>query len=170
MESGGGLIKYKEYRIGCLAFGQEGGELDTLPLATRKCAAGLAQLNVPQAHIQEGLNFLCNFNLADFTEELDGLVYRHAKDVRNIFFMDLNLQHVILKAFPVALLALQVDVRHELHFHRHKAIALANLAASSICVEREVLGLKAAKLGVFLVGIEGAYVVVGLEVGDRVRT
>ena len=116
------------------------------------------------------MNFLCNFSLANFTEELDGLIHRHPKDVRNIFFMDLDFQYIILKSLSVALLALQVDIRHELHFHRHKAVALAHLAASSIRIEGEVLGLKASELGVFLVGEQGPNVVVGLEVGYRVRT
>ena len=60
-------------------------------------------------------------------------------------------------------------VCHKLHFYRHGSVALANRAAPSFGIEREVLCRKTSQLRGLLGGKKIANVVVGLEVGHGIR-
>ena len=70
----------------------------------------------------------------------------------------------------MAVLALDDDVRHELHLNGYRALALALLAAPSRGVERKVRRREAHLLRGLLVCEESAYLVERFHVRHGVRT
>ena len=148
---------------------QERSQLHALRLAARKRARRLPELNVSQPHVGQRAKLVGNFLLLVGGKKLHRLVDGQLENVADRLALKLNLEHVGHKALAVALLALQVHVGHKLHFDGYVAVALAHGAASAVGIEREVLGRIPAQLGRFLVCKQVADVVVGLEVGHRIR-
>ena len=57
-----------------------------------------------------------------------------------------DVQDLLFKASAFALFANEFDVGEELHFNRHRAIALANFTSSTRQVERKVRWLESSRL------------------------
>ena len=157
-----------EHRGGGLLLCQIVGQLDALVLAAGQGGRRLAQFDVSQADVLQGLELAGYLPLLVGVEELDGLVDRHLQHVVDVGVVEADLQHILLEPLSVARFALQHQVGHELHLHRDGALALALLAPSALAVEAERARRVAHLLRQRLVGVELAYVVISLQVGHRV--
>ena len=168
MKACGGLVENEEG--GVLAFqSDEIGQLHTLVLTTRECRRTLSHLDVAQSHVFKWLQLVDNLLLSAFAKELDGFRDGHIQHVVDVLAVVFHVEDVALETLPVAGLALQFQVGHELHLHRDHACALAFLASSSVGVEREVLGRESHLLRECLLGKKLADGIVGFHVGGRVR-
>ena len=78
MQPGGRLVEDVEGVAG-RHLGQLGGQLDALRLAARERGRGLAELDVVEADVVEGLQ--AAVDLGDVGEELDRLLDRHLEHV-----------------------------------------------------------------------------------------
>ena len=146
--------------------GKVRGQFDALRLAPGKRGRRLAQAHIPQADLVKDCQLFQNPLLAGKEAQrlLDGQV-EHLVDVLPFV---LHLQHGGFVAGSIALLAGQLDVGEELHLHRDRAIALADVAAASRHIKGEVAGGVSPALGLGLGGKELPDGVEGLDVGDRI--
>ena len=96
------------------------------------------------------------------------MINRHAEDVVDGLASVVHIQHILLEALAVALLAFERDIRHELHFDGDGPLAFAYLAPPSGGVEREMCGGESHLSAQRLVGVQLAYLIVGFQVGYRV--
>ena len=117
------------------------GELDPLQLAAREGGRRLAEADVAQPDVLEGLDLLDD--VGPVGEELEGVVDGQVEDVVDRLAPVADLEDLGLEALPLAGLAGQGHVRQELHLDDLLARALALLAAAAGRVEREVAGLVA---------------------------
>ncbi len=154
-----------------LAQAQEVSELDALALTARKRTGRLSQLDVPQAHVHEGLQVggdgLRQVLLLG-AEEGDGLLYAHVQDVIDILVLVADFQDLGLEALAAAGFAHHRHVGHELHADFHEAVALALGAAAAVLVEGEVGRGETVDFRELLVAQEFADVVIDLQVGDGI--
>ena len=139
------------------------GQLDPLQLAAREGRRRLAQAQVAQADVLEGLDLLDD--VRPVGEELEGVVDGQVQDVVDVLPLVADLEDLALEPLPLAGLAGQGDVGQELHLHDLLAGALAVLAAAAGRVEREIAGLVAQGLGLARLAEEVADAVHGLGVG-----
>ena len=137
VEARRGLVE-DEHRGLALLQAQIVGQLDALVLAAREGGGALAQFDVAQTHILQRLEQAHNLLLAVLREELHSLVDGHIKHVVDVLPLVAHLQHIGLEALAVTRLALEHEVGHKLHLHRHGAFALALLAAAALGVEGEM--------------------------------
>src|SRR5204863_470040 len=119
-------------------------QLDPLRLAARERRRRLAELDVVEADVVQGLQLPAQ--LGDLGEEGERLLDRHRQHVRNRLALEANLERLAVVARALARLARDVDVRQEVHLDLDLAVALAGLAAATADVEREAPGLVAAHL------------------------
>ncbi len=124
------------------AAGQLRGELDPLGLAAGEGRRRLAQLDVAQAHVVQGLEL--GAHPGEGLEELQGLLHRHVQHLGDVLAAEGDLQRLAVVAGAVADLAGHLDVGQELHLDLDVAVALAGLAATTLHVEREAARLVAA--------------------------
>src|SRR5580658_6829017 len=78
VETGGGLVEEIEGAAG-LAFGKLTGELHALGLAAREGGGGLAEMDVTEADVDEGFEFLAG--LRDIAENREGVFDSEVEDV-----------------------------------------------------------------------------------------
>ena len=167
MEARGGLVQ----NIDGAARGGSGqfrGQLHTLGFAAGEGGAGLAQLDVAQAHIHHGLDLLTD--LGDVFEEFQGLVGGHVQHLGNVLALVLDFQRLPVVSCALADFARDVDVRQEVHLDLHQAVAGAGFASAALDVEGETAGAVAADLGVIGGGKEVADVVEEARVSGRIGT
>ena len=88
----------------------------------------------------------------------------------DVLTLVLHLQHLGLVAGAVAVLAGQFHVGQELHLHRHRAIALAGVAASAGHVEREMPRRQREPFGLRLRRKKLAHQVEALDIRDGIGT
>ncbi len=165
VQAGGGLVEQVERAAG-LALGEFARQLHALRLAAGERGGALAQVDVAQAHIDQGLQLLAHLrHVGQHGERVfDGEV----EDVGDGVAVELYGQRFLVVAASVADFALHVDVGHEVHLDAALAVALAGLAAASGDVEAEAAGLVAA---LARLGQHGEQVADGredLRVGGRV--
>ena len=119
--------------------GQLGGQLDPLGLAAGQRGGRLAQADVAQAHVAQGLQAVADAGVVP--EE----VQRLGTVMLSTSAMDLlaqgYLQRLPVVAAALAHLAGDGNVGQELHLNLVVALALAGLAASALDVEGEAAGL-----------------------------
>ena len=102
-------------------------------------------------------------------EEGGAVVHGHRQHVRDRLAAVEDLQGLAVVAPAPALLALDVDVRQEVHLDLYEAVALAGLAAPTLDVEGEAPRLVAPRLGLGQPGVPFADRAEGAGIGGRVR-
>jgi hypothetical protein len=102
-------------------------------------------------------------------KEINGLVNRQVKYVKDVFTLESDFQDFIPEALSFAAFAQQVHIGHELHFDRYFAFSLAFLTSAPFDVKREVRGLKTGKFGTLLLGEQLADFIIYFQVCYRVR-
>ena len=144
VQARGGLVQYVQGAAG-VALGQFLRELDALGLTTGKRGGALAQADVAQAHVQQGLQ--AAVDLRHGLEEGMGLFHRHVQHVGNALTLIVDLQRLAVVALALANVAGDVYVGQEVHFHADHAVAFAGLAAAAAHVEGEASRAVAALAG-----------------------
>ena len=144
VQSGGGLVEDVEGTSG-VALAQLGGQFHALALAAAEGGGGLAELDVAQADVLDGL-YLAE-DVGHVLEEVDGLVDGHVEHVGYGLAFIAHLKGLAVVAASVTFLAGHLNVGQEVHLDGLVAVAAAGLAAAALDVEREAAGLVATDLG-----------------------
>src|SRR6202171_2402940 len=134
MEPGGGLVEDVEGHPGVPA-GELGRQLDALGLATGQGGGGLAQADVAEAHVGQGLQLARDPRLV--LEQLQGLVDGHVEDLGDVVALEAHLQRLAVVALALAHLAGDIYVGQEVHLDLDHPVTLAGLAAAALDVEGE---------------------------------
>ena len=121
------------------------GQLDPLRLAARDRRRLLAEADVAQPDGVERAELARDAGLV--LEERERLGDRHLQHLGDVLALERDRQRLGVVALALARLALDVDVRQEVHLQLHDARALARLAPPALDVEREPPRLVAADLG-----------------------
>ena len=166
MKSCGGFVEDVEGASGVL-FGEFGGQLDALRLATGKGGGGLPQLDVPEPHVKKGAELVGDGG--NVGEELDGLLHIHLQHVVDGLAFIAHLQRFVVVAFSPARLARDVHVRQEVHLDGFYASAATLLAAAAHHVEGEAPWLVTPDLRFGKLGEELPDEVENADVGHGVR-
>ncbi len=124
MKAGGGLIQNIKSRAGA-ALGQFLGQLDALGFAARQRRGVLAQANVGEAHVHQGMQ-LAGYD-GDVFEEVAGDLNGHVEHFGDILALVADLQRFPVVALALADVAGHVDVGQEVHLDLDDAVALARL-------------------------------------------
>src|SRR5262245_25683385 len=101
-------------------------------------------MDVAKAHLLQHRELVADCR--DGAEELHALLNCHLKDICNRLAFESYFEGLAVVALTLALVALDIDVRQEVHLDLDDAIALAGFAAAALHVEREAPGLVAARL------------------------
>ena len=119
-----------------------GRELHSLGLAARDRRRRLAEPDVAEANVNEGLQLRAD--IRDVRKDVEGLLDGHLEHVRDRAALVVDLQRFPVVAPALADLARDVDVGEELHLDLEDPLALAVLAAPAFHVEAEAARLVAA--------------------------
>src|SRR5580658_992039 len=119
-------------------------QLQPLRFAAGKGRSGLAQAEVAESHFVEDVELAQNFG--NSAEKVQRLPHGQSQYFMYVLIAKANLQHAALESRASALLANQFHVSEKLHFHGHRAVALASLAAAPGNVERKMPGAESALL------------------------
>jgi hypothetical protein len=141
VEAGGGLVEQVERAAG-LALGKLAGQLHALGFAAGERCGGLAEVDVAEADIDEGLQLLADGG--DVFEDGERVFDGEVEDVGDGVALEFDGEGFLVVAAAVADLALHVDIGHEVHLDAALAVALAGFAAAAGDVEAEAAGLVAA--------------------------
>ncbi len=106
-----------------------------LRFAARQCRRLLSDLDVAEPDALQHFHLVAH--RGHRLEERSRLVHRHFQHVGDGLVLELHFQRLAVVAVPVAGIAFHIDVRQEVHLDLDDAIALADLAASALHVERE---------------------------------
>ncbi len=186
VQAGGRLVEQEQLALarrglaagglGLRCLGQVAGELEALRLAARQRGHGLAELDVVQPDVDDGLQHA--HHLAVARKQLHRLGHGEVKHVGHVqvaraqvggrLAVDAHLQHLRPVALAVAVGAAQVDVAEELHLDVLEARAAAGGAAPVAAVEAEFGRGVAALARQRRVGKQLADGVPGADVADRV--
>ena len=150
------------------ALAQLAPQLDALRLATRQRGRGLAQLDIPQAHVVEGPEHPGDGG--NVFEDLQRFLHVQVEHVGDGMTLVLHLQGLPVEPLALADGTGNPHVRQEIHLHPGRAVALAGLAPAAPHVEAESAGFVAAHPGLRCFGEEGADRVEDLRVGRRIRS
>ena len=143
-------------------------QLHALVLAAGEGGAGLPEFDVAESDVLQGAQATDDARLTMFGEELDGAIDGHVQNVVDVHPFIFHLQDVLLETFAVAGFTLQHEVRHELHLHLDRALALALFAASAFGVEGEPGGGHLHLFRQWLCRHEFSDFIVRLDVGDGI--
>lgn len=167
VESRGGFVEDEERGDGAL-LREVVGQFHALVLAAREGRGRLPEFDVAESHIAERAKALDDLLLAVRFEEVEGLVDGHFEEVVNVLSLKTHVEDFVFEAVAMAGFTFENEVGHELHFHLHRAFALALFAAAAVGVEGEEFGVHfhLARQGLF--GHEFANLVEGLDIGDGV--
>ena len=144
VQAGGGLVEDVE-GFARVLLAELSGELYALCFAARERGGLLAQGEVAQAHVVEGLDFAQDAGLE--LEELHGLLHRHVEHVGNGFALEAHFERFAVVAAALAGFAGHVHVGQEVHLNGANAGTLAGFAAPALHVEGEATGAVAADFG-----------------------
>ena len=167
VEAGGGLVEEIE-GAASLALGELAGELHALGFAAGERGGGLAEMDVAEAYVDEGLQLLVDGG--DVFEDGDGVFDRQVEQVGDAVAVELYRERLLIVAASVTYFAEDVDVGQEVHLDAALAFALAGLAAAALHVEGEAAGLVAALARLGQHGEEVAHGGEDAGVGRGVRT
>ncbi len=134
VEARRGLVEDVERAAGRAAR-QLARELHALGLAARERRRALAEPDVPEAHVVEGVHD--RPDRGDVREDLGGLLGREREDVGDVEALVAHLERLAVVALAAAHVARDVDVGQEVHLDRDLPAAAAVLAAAALHVERE---------------------------------
>ena len=132
MQSGGGFVKHEKGFAG-VAFGQFGGQLHALVLATRQRGRRLPELDVSKPDFLHYLQFLENFRL--MLEELHGLIYGHIEHVGYGFSLETHFKRLTIVALSATCLTRHKHIGEEIHLDGLISVPLAHLTAASGHIE-----------------------------------
>ena len=130
--------------------GQLLAQLDPLGLAAGQGGGALAQADVAQAHLHEGLQLVGQHR--DGLEQGQRLLHGHGQHVGDALALVVHFQGLAVVALALALLAGDVDVGQEMHLDLEHAVAFALLAAATLDVEAEAPGQVAPRLALRQLG------------------
>src|SRR5205807_6194613 len=145
---------------------QLAGQLDALGLAARQRRGRLAQPDVAQPHVDQGLHVPGDDRLVG--EELQRLLARHVEYLGDVLALEGDVQGVAVVTGALAHLAGHVYVGQEVHLDLDGPVARPGLAAAALDVEGEAAGLIAADLGLGRLAEQPPDVVEDAGVGGRV--
>ncbi|MBV6516800.1 MAG: hypothetical protein HPKKFMNG_02490 [Planctomycetes bacterium] len=128
-------------RVARIGAGQLGCKLHTLGLAAGECGAGLAELDVAQADVQQCLHNLVDLGVV--LKEAGSRGYGHIQYVGDALAPVLHFQRFAVIARAVAGFTHDMNVRQEVHLDQLDALALAGFTPAAGNVEREAAGLVA---------------------------
>src|SRR3984893_2553041 len=111
------------------------GELDALRFAARERGRRLAEMNVVQPDVAQGLELLTNRRHR--AHKIDRVEHGQVEHLGDVLALVLDLQRVAVVALAAAYFAGYVDVGQEVHLDADDAVALAGLAAPALDVEGE---------------------------------
>ena len=134
MQARGRLVENVERAAG-VALGEFERQFDALRFAARQCGRALAQTDIAEADIKQGLQFACNQR--HWFEEHMRIFDRHAQHFGDVLALVLHLQRFAVIAFAMADVARHIHVRQEVHLDLDYTIALTRFAAAALDVERE---------------------------------
>ena len=143
------------------------GQLHALRLAARKRRRRLPQPQITEPDLIQHRQLFQQLGLPG--KEAQRLLHRHLQHVVNVLALVLHVENLCLVARAVAVLAGQLHVGQELHLHRHRAVALAGVAAPARHVERKMPRREREPLGLGLRGKQLAHQIESLDVGDGIR-
>ncbi len=166
VQASGRLVEQID-RVAGGAFGQLRGQLDPLRLAAGQRRSRLAEADITEADIDEGLEMAGDRRLVG--EELEAIGDRHVQDVGDAHALEQDLERVPVVPSALAHFTRHVHVRQEVHLDLDRAVAGAGLAAAAGHVEREPTGLITTDLGLVGLGEQLADVIEHTGVGGRVR-
>jgi len=146
--------------------GKVGRELDPLGLASRQGSRRLSQAQVTEADIPNHLELSDERRLG--RKEGDRLLHGHVEDVVDILPSGGDLEDLLLETRPLAFFADQFDVGEKLHLDRDCSGTLADFAAPTWEVEREMGRGKVSGMGLSERCEELSDVVEGLDIGDGI--
>ena len=141
VEAGGGLVEEIEGAAG-LALGEFASELHALGFAAGERGGGLAEMDVAEADVNEGLQLLVDGG--DVLEDGQRVFDREIEDVGDGVAVEFYGEGFLVVAATVADLAEDIYVGQEIHFDAALTFALAGFAASALHVEAEAAGLVSA--------------------------
>src|SRR6185312_2473842 len=168
VEARGGLVHDVQFASGGAAcVSQLARDLDALGFAARQRRCGLAEAKVAEANLLELPEGLTELFLA--WEESNRFVDGELQHIVDALAVQSDLEHLRLEAAAAAVVARDVDVRHEQHFYLQMACALAGFAAAAAHVEAERAGCVAAFPRERLVGEDTADLVERFDVGNGIR-
>ncbi len=168
VQPGGRFVQDVEGLAG-IPLGELARQLDPLRLTARQGGGRLAEADIGETHIHQGLQLArhCRYRV----EELAGIFHRHLEDFVDVLALVLHLQRLAVVALALADVARHVDVRQEVHLHLDDPIPLTGLAAPPFHVEGEAARLIAARARLLSAGKQfadrGEQAGVGSRVGAR---
>ena len=129
-------------RLAGRPLGQLPRELHPLGLAAGERGRRLAEMEVVEADVAEGLELAGD--VGGVGEELPCLADFHVQQFCDVLPLPADLERVFGEPCPAALLAGHPDIRQEVHVEPGRAVALAGLAPAARHVEAEAARLPAA--------------------------
>ena len=140
VQTHGGFVQYIKSALRLLADRRRiaeprefGHQLDALRLAAGERGAGLAQREVPQAHIAQQRQRPTDARMG--AEEFHGVFHVHRQHIADRALTPMHLLGLAIEARTVAALAMHLHVRQEAHLHGALALALAFGAAATGSIE-----------------------------------
>jgi len=137
MEAGGGFIEDVQ-RTSRLATAQLARQLDALRLAPGKSRRRLAEMDVPQTHVQQRLELLLDGR--DVFQHRQGVLHRHVENIGDGATLVLYCQGLGIVAAAAADLAGDENVGQEVHLNAPQPVSLTRFAAAAFHVEAEAAG------------------------------
>src|SRR5665647_2453529 len=141
------------------------GQLDPLELAAGESGRRLAELEVAEADLDEGIELLRDLRPAG--EKEAGFGDAQAEDLVDILAVPADVEDLLFEALALAGVADEADVRKELHLDDLDPGPLAVFAAAAGRVERKETGPESHELGLAGIAEQGADAVHSLGVGGR---
>ena len=126
----------------------------------------LAELDIAEADALQRLHLRADRRHR--AEEVHRLFHRHVEYIGDRLVLEGDLQRLAVVALALADVALDIDIRQEMHLDLEHAVALAGLAAPALDVEREAPRPVAARAGFGQAGEPVADRAEGGGIGRRV--
>ena len=137
-------------------------ELDPLGLAAGERGRSLAELEIIEADVVQGLQLVPH--VGNVFEQRERLLHIHLEDLRDAHALEANLQRLAVESLSFTDGASDPHVGEEVHFEPSRAVSFASFAATAADVEAEPARLVAASLRLRQLGVEIANVVEDLDV------
>ena len=134
VQAGGRLVEDVE-RVPRIALGQLAGQLHALRLAPRERRRALAEVDVGETHVHQGLQLAGEDRHG--VEELAGLLHGHLEHLVDVPALVADIERLAVVPLALADVAGDVDVGQEVHLHLDDPVPLAGLAAAALDVEAE---------------------------------
>src|SRR5207244_3755539 len=166
VQAGGRLVENVEGLTGA-AFAQLAGQLDSLGLPTGQRRRRLAELDVIQPHVVQRLQH--RPDLGYVREMIQGLLHVHLQDFMDIFALEADLERLAVKAATFTDWTSHPHVGQEVHLQAIRAVAFTPLAAAARALKAKSLRFVTPTFVLRQLGVQGATVIVPLDVSRLVR-